>query len=709
MKTHNTLTTTALAAALAAGLGAALPAAPVYAQDDAAENVMEEVIVSARKREESIMDVPIAVTAVGADTIAREQINSIRQVADFAPGLVINSDAVGRAFMSIRGIGTTLIDTVQPGVGIFIDGIYQPNTSYLNNPVLDVERIEVLKGPQGTLFGNNTLGGAINVVTRKPTDEFYGRFTGDYAGPDGYQTLAASVSGPLVEGSLRGRIAASYHKEDGFSTNLLAGGDARPLDHRAVNGTLVWDAAEAAEFTMNAYYDSVKGSQTAYSNPAGPTDYLEDVTLNLNSIAKYEYQGVNLKGVFDLAAIDTELTAVLAYDKKDGRAAGDGDYGPVDFARTRDGRNDTKTTTGEIRFDTTWSDNVTSLIGVFANSSDVTNSNLTDLPLFGIVGVPASQSNDLSSKAVFGTVFWDLSDATELSIGLRYDDQEVKTTDNVTGFQTKYTASEWQPRVTLKHDFTPTTMGYASVSRGFRGGGANGPGAPNPIYKGDSVWSYEIGSKMSSDDGRLGLNVAAYYNDYSNYIGQNALAPTPAGTFVAVNLNTGDVESYGVEVEANWRATERFMLQAGVSLNHTRITDDSQYQAITGVPLASDRVLFLPDYTYFGTGSYTIPMGADTLRFDATLIGKGDRIGSTATPDYYPLLDSYVQMNANITWEHDNWFVGLWATNLTDEIYYESYIDKSLLTSAGFTGPLANNLGITSAGRRIGVRFGANF
>ncbi|MEJ2575653.1 MAG: TonB-dependent receptor [Gammaproteobacteria bacterium] len=708
MKAHHTVSL-ALTAAIVAVLGTTLPGGHLMAQDAAAESVMEEVIVSARKREESIQEVPIAVTAVGADTIAREQINSIRQVADFSPGLVINSDAVGRAFMSIRGIGTTLIDTVQPGVGIFIDGIYQPNTSYLNNPVLDVERIEVLKGPQGTLFGNNTLGGAINVITRKPTDEFYSRVEGVWADPDNYQTAAATVSGPMIEGSLYGRIAASYHSEDGFSTNLLAGGDARPLDHRSVNGTLVWDAAEAAEITFNAYIDSVEGSQTAYANPAGPTDYREDVTLNLNSIARFDYQGFNLKGVFDLAAIDTELTAVLAYDKKEGKANGDADFGPVDFARTRDGRNDTTTKTAEVRFDTSWTDNISTLIGVFANTSDVTNANLTDLPLFGVFGVPASQSNDLSSWAVFGNLFWDLSAATELSFGLRFDDQEVKTTDNITGFETTYTADEWQPRVTLKHDVSDSLMAYGSVSRGFRGGGANGPGAPNPIYEGDSVWTYEIGSKLVSEDGRWVLNAAAYYNDYSDYIGQNALAPTEFGTFVAVNLNTGDVESYGVELEGSWQATDRFMLQGGVTYLHARITDDSQYQAITGRTLPTDRILFLPDYTYFGTASYTVPLGGDELRFDATVIGKGDRVGSTADTVYFPELEAYTTLNANITWERENWFVSLWGTNLTDEIYFESYIDKSLLTSAGFTGPLVNNLGITSAGRRIGIRVGAHF
>ncbi|MEQ1493293.1 MAG: TonB-dependent receptor plug domain-containing protein, partial [Terricaulis sp.] len=283
---------TKLLAGAALGL-AAIPSVAFAQNATGAEEGSDEIVVTARKREERLQDVPIAVTAVTADTIEREQINSVREIAAFSPGLNITTDAVGRAFMSIRGVGTTLIDSVQPGVGIFVDGIYQTNTSYLNNPVVDVERIEVLRGPQGTLFGNNTLGGAINVITREPPDDVSGRLSASYAGPDNYQTVAGSLSGPIIEGVLRGRIAAAYHSHDGFSTNTLAGGDARPLENQSVNGTLVWDAPQNAQITLNAYYNSVEGSQTAYSSPSGPTDYVDDVQLNLNSIATYEYWGVN--------------------------------------------------------------------------------------------------------------------------------------------------------------------------------------------------------------------------------------------------------------------------------------------------------------------------------------------------------------------------------------------------------------------------------
>ena len=144
-------------------------------------------------------------------------------------------------------------------------------------------------------------------------------------------------------------------------------------------------------------------------------------------------------------------------------------------------------------------------------------------------------------------------------------------------------------------------------------------------------------------------------------------------------------------------------------MNHTRVTDGTPYEETTGIALATDRILFLPDFTYFATGTYEIPVGENDLRFDVTLIGKGERYGSTLSPTFQPKLEAYSLLNANITWDFDSWYVALWGTNLTDEIYYESYLDESLLSTAGLPPFLVNNLGITSDGRRVGVRVGVNF
>ena len=699
-----------------AGAGAGSPERSYAAEPTAQEQGLEEIVVTARKREERLQDVPIAVSAISNDVIEREQINVVREIAAFSPGLIINSDGAGRAFVSMRGIGTTLIDTVQPGVGIFVDGIYQANTSYLNNPMLDVARVEVLRGPQGTLFGNNTLGGAINVVTRLPTDEFAAKVSADFAGPDNYQTLAGSLSGPIIEGSLRGRIAASAHEHEGFSENLLAGTPggpteslARPVSSHTVNGTLVWDPADTVNVQLNAYVSSLRGQLTAYASPTGPKDYEEDIAYNLNSILRYDYYGANLKGVIDLGGINSKLTLIAAYDDKHGHGKGDSDYGPIDFARMVKGDNTLHTTTGEMRLDTEWSKRFSTLLGVFTSSSDMHNWFTSDLPLFGITGVKSDLGSNTDSFAVFANAFWNITDSLELSAGLRWDDQSVDSVNRVAGFKAKYSADEWQPRVALTKHWSEDVMTYASIAKGFRGGGTNVPGAPNPVYEGDSVWTYEVGQKMSALDRALTLNLAAYYNDYKNYIGQNALVPVGA-QFIAINLNTGDVKSYGVEAEGVWQATERFSLSGNVSLNHTRITDDSQWVDTTGRQYPTDRILFVPDYTYALTASYQIPMEEDAnLRFDATLLGKGSRMGSSLSETYAPELAAYDQLNANITWTQGKWSIGLWATNLTNKIYFESYIDSSALSVAGFSGPLVHNLGITSDGRRYGVRVTAGF
>jgi iron complex outermembrane receptor protein len=177
-----------------------------------------------------------------------------------------------------------------------------------------------------------------------------------------------------------------------------------------------------------------------------------------------------------------------------------------------------------------------------------------------------------------------------------------------------------------------------------------------------------------------------------------------------VNLNTGDVASYGIELEGSWRPTEQFMVQGGVTYNHARITDDSEYEAIIGNGLPSDRILFQPDWNFFVTPSYTVPFAGGDLRFDTTVIYKGERAGSSLSPTFAPMLEGYYLVNGNIAYQTENYTIALWGTNLTDSEYYESYLDRSLLGALfGDASPITRNLGIMGDGRRVGVRVSARF
>ena len=662
---------------------------------------VQEIVVTARQREESLKDVPIAVSAITGDTIRQQQLNSVKDVAAYVPGLNINSDSVGRAFISIRGVGTTLIDTVQPGVGIFIDGVYQPNTSYLNSPLVDVARVEVLRGPQGTLFGNNTLGGAINVITQQPTNAFHARVDGAYAGDDDYRSLSGSVSGPIVRDVLQGRLGFAYHQQDGFQTDTNTGANTNPLQQQTVSGTLRFTPLEWARFTLNVNHDRVRGGNTPYVRVTGPDDNSLASPVNQTSLATINFDGADLKGEFDAAQLRTKITAVAAYNRRDLKADNDGDFGPVDFLRTR-GRSRLITQTGELRFDTTWTDNISTLVGVFANRFTNNAFSLTRIVPLN-VAAPATAITTQDSQAVYGNVFWKIQPSLDLAVGLRYDHQRLNASNATTAGV--YDVDHVEPRVTLSKRWTADVMTYASVAQGVRNGGQNGPGAPNLIYSGDSVWTYELGTKFAVLNRKLSVDAAVFYNDYDDFIGQNSLAPSTTGAgFVAINLNTGHVESYGAEGEAHWRVTDNWRIDAGLTLLHARITDDSQYFRTTGTHVSTDRVIFTPDWNFNLGTDYVVPLGPNQLVFDAVLLGKGDRPGSSLDPNSAPVLKSYYLVNGSIAYRLSSGIeVAVYGTNLFDETYIESYIDKSALVRAGL-GAIASNLAIPGDRRRVGVR-----
>ena len=682
---------------------------PAAAPTAHSTGALDEIVVTARRREESLKDVPIAVTAISGQQLEQQQINTVKDIAAITPGLDINSDSVGRVFMSIRGVGATFIDTVQPGVGIFVDGVYEPNTSYLNLPIVDVERIEVLRGPQGTLFGNNTLGGAISVITKQPSDQFEGHVTIVGAGPDDYQTGAIAVSGPLIPGVLQGGLAIAYHDQEGFQKNYLAGGYSNPLYQRSAHGTLRFEPADFAVITLKVSYDQVKGGNTPYQDVSGPEDFHLGANTNVNSIELLDYRGVNLKGVFDVASLNTTITAIAAFDQRTIDGSGDGDYSPIDFLLSS-GNGTFKTTTGELRFDTKFSDNLSTLFGLFANGyTNDQNAFTTIVPL--AFTAPATADTSEHGQAVYGTAFWKFAPTWELAAGLRFDHQILNASNSGVA-SAEYGANEWEPRFTLSKHLTEDFMTYASVSRGFRGGGSNGAGAPNPIYKGDSVWTYELGTKMELLDRRVAINWDVFYNDYSNFIGQNALAPSTSGAgFVAINLNSGHVKSYGTELEAHVRATEQLRFDAGLTLMKARLTNPNEFIDTTGIVPPTDRILFVPDWSYNVDVDYTMPLGNNALDFQLGATGKGDRTGSDlANPDV-PVMPSYTLVNGGITYHFAAPRIELafFATNLLGTKYQESYIDSSLLKEAGLPAPIVSNVAIQGERRRLGLRLRWDF
>jgi iron complex outermembrane receptor protein len=712
-------------------LAAVLAAAPVHAQETPAAAAVEGeddgiIVVTARKRDETLSDVPIAVTAISGDTLVARGFNSVREAAVLSPGLNINSDGTGRAFVSIRGVGVTLVQSVQPGVGLFIDGIYQPNTAYLNNPLLDVERIEVLRGPQGTLYGKNTMGGAINVITRQPGNDFEMRANGSYAGPDNSWMVSGSVSGPIVTDKVALRVAAAHRQQDGFLTNSVIGGNANPLNTDSLNATLRVTPSDGFALTIKGYYDSVDGVNVPYSRVSGPTDYRRDVQFNTLNQVRFKYRGVSARAEADLGG-GSRLSVIGAYDMRNGFTPdGEGDFGPANTVRTI-ARDSLRTMTLESRLDSEWSDQFSTLFGVFYSNEMVRARGQDTInlvhPLLGPINIVRNTTakNVGDTYAAFGTVFWKPNLDWEIAAGLRYDHEDrtangsvISTTTNaIIGTSTagglvptaKIQSDEWQPKLSITRKWTPDLMTYVSVARGYRGGGFNAPTAPTRTYKGDSAWTYEGGVKYATP--ALNLSATVFYSDYKDYIGLNSIAPAAGGGLVTVDLNTGDVESYGVELEAMVRPVQNWTLRSGLTWMHARIVDDSAYFNTTGRRLSSDRLTFQPDWTASFSSDYRIETGGDSdLTLSAGLVGKGKRLAATLNQTTPTLLDSYWLTNASIAYRTGPVEVALFANNIFNTKYFESYIEKTTLQLAGLP---ASDLGITGDRRRYGVRASLKF
>lgn len=715
MKVKTFLAVSAALIAFAPTMVSAQDAAPTGSNDVAQAD--GEIIVTARKREETLLDVPVAISAVTGDTLEQRGINSVREAAALTPGLNITSDGSGRAFVAIRGVGVTLVQSVQPGVGLFINGIYQPNTAYLNNPLLDIERVEVLRGPQGTIYGKNTLGGAINVITRQPSNEVTARGNFSYAGPDNSFLASASVSGPIINDVLQVRVAAAHRQQDGFLFNTILGQDANPFKTDSINGTIRFVPTGDVVLTVNGYYDWVKGVNTPYSRVNGPTDYSRDIEFNARNRVNYRYRGVSARIEAPIDALSSELTLLGSYDARNSRGFdGDVDFGPANVARAS-GRDKLRTKTFEARLDTEFSDQFSTLLGLFYSREETGLNDVTQIIPAGLTRV-TNNVTKADTYAVFGTLFWNPSEQFEVAVGLRYDEEKRSSDGNVTlslgalTLPTSFTANRLEddnisPRVTATYKPADNLSVYGSVARGFRGGGFNAPTAPIQVYGGDNAWTYELGAKYASPDRTFSVAGNIFYNDYKNYIGLNSIAPAAGGGLVTVDLNSGDVESYGAELEATVRPTPNWTISGGLTYMHARITDDSAYTTVTGRTLSSDRLTFQPDWMGNVSSDYRIDLGGeDSLTLTGGVVYKGERLAATLNQTTPTFLEDYLLVNASITYRTGPLELSVFANNIFQTDYFDSYIEKTTLQLAGLP---ASDLGIVGDRRRVGARIRFQF
>jgi iron complex outermembrane receptor protein len=566
---------------MVAGAAATAPAESATHPGTAVQGnaVLEVVVVTALKREESIQDVPAAVTAVSGESLAELSRRGIAELGAVVPSVSF-SEGNGEAQIYIRGIGSNLIGTgADPSVAINIDGVYLGRSEMGLTQFLDVDRVEVLRGPQGTLYGRNATGGAINIVSLMPTQTREGYVSG-LVGAFSNKELRAAVGGPIAP-TLSFRIAGRYQEDDGYTRNLSTGSSVDDSNIKASRGVLQWEPAEALRIRLIGDYSEFSSGNTSLRPldstgaatvlGAVPTAF-GDTRNDLQTFSDWTSKGIT--ATLDWRLANATLTSISAYRPFSSRFNLNTDGTEIDITRSTI-ELDTDQYSEELRLAGDWR-RLKWIVGAYYLKEDkhatfgVTRVNLVPGRSFIL---PAE--NHGVAKAAFFEGTYSFTDRFSLVAGVRYSDEDktddlrfhvvlenptidpgndwlngVFTTRDlgnvVAQRQGRDDWQSWTPKFGLNYRLSGDALLYASYTEGFKSGGFNDTSPANPPYGPENVTSYEVGAKSRWPDAGLRLNAAVFQYDYSDL---QVLAYLNGLNLVT---NAANSKVRGLEIDAEW-------------------------------------------------------------------------------------------------------------------------------------------------------------
>ncbi|MFW6094093.1 MAG: TonB-dependent receptor, partial [Pseudomonadota bacterium] len=528
---------------------------------------IEEVLVTARRREESLQDVPAAVSVFSDTEMFYSGNDSMDHMRDVIPNFQFASDMAYRSRVAVRGLGSDRSGAQTNGVGFFIDGVYQSGTARFNAPFFDVERVEVLKGPQGARYGRNSFAGVVNVVTRKPDNELRMNAQTVVENAGGLE-YAGLISGPIVRDRLYGKLSFSHNQSDGDYENAVTGRDQIPLESDFYSLRLVWDATDRLELDLNLGKSDFDGIAFAFSQTESLQDLEENFLVRDDQTSGADYDEGSLTAIWSGDGFDVQNR--LAYRDSLTHLRVDGDTTPYDGILSVV-KVDGEQLSNELRVSSSGAGPLTWMFGGEVVTSDADAIFPTyflpevDEALLGFPE-PATEAfllsispseNTIDSESdvwsLFGEVSYLIADRLELTLSARYDDIDKEVFNDAAGAAGTGGLSETfddealQPLVSLRYDLDDDTSVYASGARGIREGGFNSSALSRDygIFETDDVWSYEIGLKKVFPDHGAHLNLAAFYMD-ADTLNQAAIIETDAGNLANGAITMGGADSYGV-------------------------------------------------------------------------------------------------------------------------------------------------------------------
>ncbi|GGO92658.1 TonB-dependent receptor [Stakelama pacifica] len=727
---------------------------------EAADSGEGEIIVTARRRAESLVKVPIAVTAYSGEDLSRSGAMDITDIAQTTPNTTLEPSRGTNNTLTafIRGVGQQdPVSGFEQGVGIYLDDVYlnRPQAAVLD--IYDVERIEVLRGPQGTLYGRNTIGGAVKYVTRPLSDQPMVSARASYGSYD-QADLVVSASTPIND-IIRVGAAGARLSRGGFGKNLTTGEDNYNKDIWGARGTVeIGGYGQPVLIRISGDYtrdkSNARGGHRLIPGQLSGAPVLDDVYDTRGGLndpkQDVEAYGFAINATIDLNDAIT-LRSISAWRKDDSASPIDFDALPaVDLDVPAYYRNEQISQEFQLLYD---SDRLHGLLGFYY--LDASADTQFDVRLFTtLAGLTAFTQADVDTEtyAVFGDLTFDLTDRLSISAGGRYTWDKrnadilrqnylgggspvfggagVASGAPSTNFSGSKAFDKFTPRVSISFEPTPDSNLYASYSKGFKGGGFDprGVGVNAPDLNGDGVVSeaevtsflsfdpeavdsYEVGYKGSFFDNALYLALAGFYADYTDVQIPGSVACTVGGisTFCGVVSNAGKATFKGVEFEGRARlARDLFAGGDRVNFNTAIGFIDAKYDEyvtnIGGVPTdVADyrKVQNTPKWTASGTLSYTAPVAGGSIYAGSTLSYRS-KTYQFEIPNPYIDQKGYALLDASIVWTApgDRWTLGVHAKNITDERYKTSgytFVNADPVTGAIIPG--ANGLPVGNLGR----------
>lgn len=616
--------------ALPLALMAALPASTALAQAVADANQMnsvsmiEEIIVTAQKREQSLSDVPVSVAVVDGSQITNNGIVNLDELSASVPNLSI-AQSSGTTFIMVRGLGSGDDFGIEQSVGMFIDGIYAGRSRQFRAPLFDINSVEILKGPQGSLFGKNTIAGAINVTSARPTDQLEASALLRYEPDADQRTVEGIISGPISE-TLLGRLAVKDSVSDGSTENTLKGSNDTEKDESVIRGSLLWTPTDDIEVLTKlevSRFDTAGSDIRLQTRPAGdatftplyqaadPQYHEEEFRRSAGPNDRSETSADNLSIAVDWSLGEHTLTSITGYSRYKYDESQDVDFGPIPLLN-RQIIEDFEQYSQEIRLTSPLGERFDYIAGLYYQTSELENRANVDLapgelPVY--TGLPSLRrtvdyNRESDSVALFGNASWHFTERLHLNMGLRYTREEVDANrslvmnqfglnepmspallglstglpapfDTVRGiFNTAFGAYEhslsdsrsvenWSPTVKFYADVTDDLMLYSSISKSFKSGGFN---ASETVGNADTFEFADEEALAYEIGGKLStLDGQAFITFAAFYTDFDDLQVSSFIGDSYVVGNAASAVSKGFEIDSRWNLAHGFSLNAAAA------------------------------------------------------------------------------------------------------------------------------------------------